>query len=79
MIIVILSFKVKNGWKLTFSKFLFTPIGLLDPVICKDIKCNKIITNKMKGTRKCREKNRFRVAFLTEKFPHNQITTIFPK
>lgn len=31
------------------------------------------------GIRKCNEKNRFRVGWLTEKFPHNHVTALFPK
>jgi len=75
----IASFVEKYGWKEILSKFLFRPVGLLDPVVCKDAKCIMIKTAKIKGSRKWSEKNRFRVAFPTEKPPHNHSTIVFPK
>jgi len=59
--------------------FLFIPVGLLDPLMCKEAKCNMIMAIKTNGRRKCNEKNRFRVAFPTENPPHSQVTIVFPK
>jgi hypothetical protein len=73
------SFEVKNGWNEILSKFLFIPVGLFDPVVCKNDKWSITNAIKMNGMRKWSEKNRLRVAFPTENPPHNHSTIIFPK
>jgi len=47
--------------------------------MCKEAKCRMINAVKMNGTRKCSEKNRFKVAFPTENPPHSHSTIIFPR
>jgi hypothetical protein len=59
--------------------FLFIPVGLLDPLMWREAKWMMIRAVKINGKRKCNEKNRFRVAFPTEKPPHNQVTMVFPR
>jgi hypothetical protein len=53
---------------------LFKPKGLDDPVWCRNNKCTALIAAAIKGIRKCKVKNRVRVAFLTENPPHNHRT-----
>jgi hypothetical protein len=60
--------------KFVFSLFLIIPVGLLDPVICRFIRWINAIADRMNGSKKCREKKRFRVGFSTEKPPHNHET-----
>jgi len=72
------SFEEKKGWKDILSMFLFIPIGFLDPDICKDIRWRIKIAKIKNGIKKCSIKNRFSVAFLTEKPPHNHSTISFP-
>jgi len=72
------SFEEKKGWKDILSMFLLIPIGFLDPVICNDIRWRMKIARIKNGSKKCNMKNRFNVAFLTEKPPHNHSTISFP-
>jgi len=72
------SFEEKNGWKDILSMFLFIPIGFLDPDICRDMRWRMKIAKIKNGIKKCSMKNRFNVAFLTEKPPHNHSTISFP-
>jgi len=72
------SFEEKKGWKDILSIFLFVPIGFFDPDICRDIRWRIKIAKIKKGIKKCNMKNRFSVAFLTEKPPHNHSTISFP-
>jgi len=73
------SFDEKYGWNEILSMFLLIPVGLLEPFECKEAKWITIKAVKMKGSRKCKEKNRFNVAFPTENPPHNQLTIVLPK
>jgi len=57
----------------------FNPNGLEDPLSCKKIKCVIIKTDKIKGNKKCKEKNRFNVGFSTENPPQTQVTRVAPK
>lgn len=55
------------------------PKGLLDPVWCKNNKWSIDIAAIIKGIRKCRAKNRFRVALSTAKPPHTHSTRPGPR
>jgi len=66
-----MSFTVKDGLNFTLSRFLEVPVGLEDPVSWRVIRCTRVRAAITIGTRKCSEKNRFRVGCDTEKFPHN--------
>ena len=59
--------------------FLFNPKGLLEPVVCK--KSKWIIDNPeiINGNKKCKAKNRVKVALSTANPPHNQYTISAPK
>lgn len=69
---------IKYGLKGDLSKFLFKPRGLEEPEECKKNKWIALNALIIKGRRKWKEKNRVRVAFLTENPPHNQKTTSLP-
>lgn len=60
------------------SIFELKPKGLFDPFLCKKKMCSRVIISIIKGKIKCKEKNRIRVGFLTEKDPHNQKVILFP-
>lgn len=70
--------KEKNGWNETLSKLEFILDGELEPVSCSDIKCIIINTLRINGVKKCNEKNRDKVAWLTENPPHTHSTIIWP-
>lgn len=69
----------KNGWNGILSLSGLLPRGLLDPFICRDIKCIIIKLIKIKGIKKWSEKNRFNVELLIENPPHSHSTTLTPK
>jgi len=73
------SFLKKKGWKGTLSKLVCEPMGLEEPVWCRNIRCSIAIARIPKGKRKCKEKNRVRVGCDTEKFPHIHSTNVFPR
>lgn len=50
--------------------FLFSPKGLFEPVWCKNIMCRADKAAATKGIKKCKAKNRFKVALSTAKPPH---------
>jgi len=52
---------VNVGWNLILSICVFVPVGLEDPVTCRVIRWIRAIAEMAMGTRKWREKNRFRV------------------
>ena len=56
------------------SKFLFSPMGLFDPVSCRNNKCIADIPAIINGKRKWRLKNRDKVASDTANPPHNHST-----
>jgi len=72
------SFVLKCGWNLILSVSVCEPVGFEDPVSCRAIRW--IITSAAiaMGVMKWREKNRFRVGWDTEKFPHNHCTRSLP-
>jgi len=51
---------------------------ILDPNSCNNIKCNIDKPNNKNGKKKCKLKNLFNVASLTENPPHNQTTISLP-
>lgn len=54
------------------------PVGLLDPVSCRNKRCTITRAAMINGRRKCRAKNRVRVALSTEKPPHTHSTRLVP-
>jgi len=72
------SFTEKYGWNGLLSKFLSSPRGLEEPVSCRNNKWVALKAARIKGRRKCKVKNRVRVAFLTENPPHSQYTSSCP-
>jgi len=60
------------------SAFEFNPIGLLDPVSCRNRRCRIVIAAMTKGNRKWKAKNRVRVALSTEKPPQIHSTRVVP-
>lgn len=60
------------------SVFGFVLRGLFEPVVWRNTKWSSNNPNKMKGIRKWREKNRFRVELLIEKPPQSHCTKRFP-
>jgi len=69
---------VNVGWNFTLSICVLVPVGLEDPVVWRVIRWIRAIAEMIMGTRKWREKNRFRVGCDTEKFPHIHSTSFFP-
>jgi hypothetical protein len=76
--VVLKSFTVNDGLNFILSRFLIVPVGFEDPVVWSVIRCNMTTAAPSRGIRKCAEKNRFRVGCDTEKFPHIQVTILFP-
>jgi hypothetical protein len=68
----------KYGKNFILSKLVANPIGLDDPFSWRKIRWAKTNPTTINGSKKCREKNRFRVGCETEKFPHNHRTMSFP-
>ena len=54
------------------------PRGLLDPDSCRNKRCKTTKREIMNGRRKCRAKNRVRVAVFTPNPPHIHSTVDFP-
>jgi hypothetical protein len=73
------SFHEYNGWNIVFSKLDFNPRGFDDPLSCNVIIWIKVTVLRIKGIRKWREKNRFKVLFLTENPPQSHLTISSPK
>lgn len=69
---------VNVGWNFTLSIWVFVPVGFEDPVVWRVIRWIRAIAEMIMGTRKCREKNRFKVGWDTEKFPHIHSTSFLP-
>jgi hypothetical protein len=65
------SFILKWGWNLILSGLVDDPVGFDDPVSCRAIKWTITTAAIAMGVMKCREKNRFKVGWETEKFPHS--------
>jgi hypothetical protein len=73
-----MSLVVKYGWNGILSVSLFNPIGLFDPVWCRNSRCtitNAAMTN---GMRKCSVKNRVSVALSTANPPQTHCTRSVP-
>ena len=68
----------KNGWNGILSILEFTPRGLLDPVWWRNKRCTIANALRIKGRRKCRAKNRVRVALSIEKPPQIHCTIVEP-
>jgi len=73
------SFTVNRGWNFIFSISGDNPEGFEDPLSCSAIRCTIATAATISGTRKCSEKNRFKVGWETEKFPHSHSTSSFPR
>jgi hypothetical protein len=73
-----MSFIVKYRWNGILSVSLFSPMGLLDPVWCRNNKCTIANAAIMNGIRKCNVKNRVSVALSTAKPPHTHCTSSVP-
>lgn len=54
------------------------PVGLLDPVSCRNRRCTITRAATTKGSRKWKAKNRVRVALSTEKPPQIHCTRSVP-
>ncbi len=72
------SFVLKWGWNLILSVFVLEPVGFEEPVSCSAIRWTITSAAIAMGVMKWREKNRFRVGWETEKFPHNHWTRSLP-
>lgn len=77
-IAVIISLLEKNGWKGVLSILGFIPVGLLDPVSCREAKCKTTKNASKNGIKKWSIKNRLNVAIPIEKPPHNHSTIDTP-
>lgn len=70
---------IKNVLKnLILSYCVLVPVGFEDPASWRRIRWTKTRAAITNGSRKCKEKNRFKVGCDTEKFPHNHWVTSFP-
>jgi hypothetical protein len=69
---------VERVLNFVFSKLVRDPVGFVEPIWCKNIRCSVITIRVIMGVRKCREKNRVRVGFLTEGPPQIQVTRVLP-
>lgn len=56
----------------------FSPMGLLEPVSCRNRACNTVAATTRKGRRKWNAKNRVSVALSTEKPPQIHCTRASP-
>jgi len=65
-------------WKGTLDKLLFVPKGFVDLVMWRKYRWTITNIKIINGSKKCKEKNRFKVALLIEKPPQIHITTMFP-
>jgi len=69
-----MSFDENIGLNFIFSMFVWEFVGFDDPFSCSNIRCVITITMITIGKIKCREKNRFRVGWLTDGPPQIQVT-----
>lgn len=58
--------------------FEFSPVGLFEPVSCRNSKCTIVRPVMANGSRKWRVKNRVRVALSTENPPQIHCTNVLP-
>lgn len=75
---VTISFIEKYGWNIILSVLGFVPLGRFEPDWCKEARCEITMAVKMSGRRKCRVKNRFKVATPIENPPHSHWTICLP-
>jgi len=61
------------------SRFVFLVAGFDDPISCSIIKCITIKPRIVMGSKKCNEKNRFRVGWETEGPPQIQVMMSIPR
>lgn len=54
------------------------PIGLFDPVSCRNTTCSRVAPTTRNGNRKWKAKNRVKVALSTEKPPQIHCTSMSP-
>lgn len=54
------------------------PVGLLDPVSCRNRRCTITMAEMINGSRKWKAKNRVKVALSTEKPPQIHSTRLVP-
>jgi len=74
----ITSFDENIGLNFIFSRAVCEFVGFEDPFSCSNIKCRITIIMITMGRMKCREKNRFRVGWLTEGPPQIHVTRSYP-
>lgn len=67
--------KIEN---LSFTETLSRPIELLDPFSCKKKMCIRTINNTTNGNKKCRQKKRLTVTFVTLAPPQIKVTILGP-
>jgi len=72
------SLTVKVGWNLILSIFVWMLIWLEDPFSCSNIKCITAIAIITIGSRKCKEKNRFKVGWEIAGPPQIQVVRSLP-
>lgn len=72
------SFTKNIGKNFILSLLVSNPKGDEDPVLWSKIRWATTMTMMIRGIRKCRDRNRFRVGCDTEKLPHNHRVIIFP-
>lgn len=77
-IIIIMSLKINNGFKLIWSILLLILIGLKDFLLCRIIKWINVINIVIIDIKKCIEKNRFSKILLINLFPHINIIVLLP-
>jgi hypothetical protein len=65
---------MKCGWNFILSLFVVDPVGFEEPVSWRAIRWMITRLAMSIGVMKCREKNRFKVGWDTEKFPHSHCT-----
>jgi hypothetical protein len=72
------SFTENEGWNFILSVSVFVLFGLEDPFSCNSIRWISINTISTIGSRKCREKKRFKVGWETDGPPQIHTTRSFP-
>lgn len=65
-------------WNGILSELEFNPKGLFDPDWWRNKRWSTVNPKIRKGSKKCRAKNRFKVALSTAKPPHNHSTKDLP-
>lgn len=68
----------KYGWNEILSASELIPVGLLEPVSCRNRRWTSVAAATINGSKKWKAKNRVRVALSTEKPPQIHCTKSFP-